>query len=174
MGTWFDRLPRAARIAVAGALMFVAVFGVLQLQAFDAGESFAASVLTFRAAVSAVIGLAGGVAAVVLGEQHVRRIFGSFEQGNAYSRALRTGELPAHIDPAVWRGWLGVSRQSLRWTPICVGVIAVIGVLQLVTREWADAVVFAVLAIWFVIVWRVQKERISRLTVAVEQRGAAA
>ena len=171
---WFDRLPRAARIAVTGALMFVAIFGVMQLQALDAGGSFSASALIVRAVFSAAFGLAGGVVAVVLGEQRVRRTFGSLECGNAYSRALRTGELPAHIDPVVWRGWLGVSRQSLRWTPICVAVIAVIAVLQVLTHRWADAVVVGLLVIWFVIVWRVQKGRISRLTVAVEQRAAAA
>ena len=62
MGTWFDRLPRAARIAVTGALMFVAIFGVMQLQAFDSGGSFSASALIVRAGFSAAIGLAGGVA----------------------------------------------------------------------------------------------------------------
>jgi hypothetical protein len=174
MEMWFDRLPRAARIGVTGAVMFVAIFGVMQLQAFDAGGSFSVSALIVRAVLSAAFGLAGGVVAVVLGEQRVRRTFGSLECGNAYSRAVRTGELPAHIDPAAWRGWLGVSRQSLRWTPICVVVMAVIAVLQVLTHQWADAVVVGLLVIWFVIVWRVQKRRISRLTVAVEQRAAAA
>ena len=134
---------------------------------------FSASAIV-QAELSAAVGLIVGVVAVVLGEQRVRRVFGSFEQGNAYSRALRTGELPAHIAPAVWRGWLSVSRQSMRWTPILIAVFAVCVVLQVLTHEWAHAVVFGVLVIWFAILWRVQKGRISRLTVAVEQRAAAA
>ncbi len=171
---WSYRLPRAARIAITAALMFVAMFGVLQLQTFDAGGSLSASTLIVEALLCAVIGLIAGVVAVPLGEQHVRRIFGSFEQCNAYWRALRTGELPAHIDPAVWRGWLSVSRKSMRWWPISIAVFVVIGVMQILNHDWGLAVLSAVLLIWYGICGPVQKGRISRLTVAVEQRTTAA
>jgi hypothetical protein len=174
METWFYRLPRAARIAVNGALVFVAFFGAMQLETLDAGGRFSGSALIYHAVLSAAVGLIGGVVAVVLGEQRVRRIFGSFEQGNAYRRALRTGELPAHIDPAVWRGWLSVSQRAMRWWPISIVSFAVIGVLEVLTYLWAHAVVFGVLVIWYGIWWRVQQGQISRLTLAVEQRAAAA
>jgi hypothetical protein len=63
---------------------------------------------------AAIVGVVFGVIGVVVGDQRIRRVYGSTEQAITYSRALRTGHLPSDIEPATWQSWLGVSRQSMR------------------------------------------------------------
>jgi len=53
-----------------------------------------------RAVMAAIIGVVFGVIGVVLGDQRIRRVYGSIEQAITYSQALRTGQLPADIEPA--------------------------------------------------------------------------
>jgi hypothetical protein len=173
METRFYQLPAAVRVAVTVVLMFGAMFGVFELMTLDSGRGGAGSSVLTRLVMAAVVATAAGVVIVVLGEKRMRKSYGSLDRAVEYFRALRTSELPAHIEVDTWRGWLAATRQEMRWTPIFVGVFAVIAVVYAATQQWASAALFAVLTAWFAVLWWVRRRRVSRLTSAVEQRAAA-
>ncbi|HKP39858.1 hypothetical protein [Mycobacterium sp.] len=174
MQTWFYRLPAAARAPITGVLSAAAIFGVMSLYTVSAPWGDTGESVTARIVVSMIAGMLTGVIGVVLGDQRMHRIYGSTDDALRYKRALRTGELPAEIEPAVWQGWLAVSSQSNRWAPAAVGVFAVLAVLQGLDHQWMLAALFALLAIWQSAVALVLRRRIARLTAAVGQRAAAA
>ncbi|MGX9788848.1 hypothetical protein [Mycobacterium sp. MMS18-G62] len=173
MQTWFYRLPATARALITGVLSAAAIFGVMSLYAVSAPWGDTSDSIIARAVVSTIAGMITGVVGVVLGDQRMHRVYGSTDDALRYKRALRTGELPAEIEPAAWHGWLGVSSQSNRWAPAAVGVFAVLAVLQGLNHQWILAALFALLAIWQSVVALVLRHRISRLTAAVGQRSAA-
>jgi hypothetical protein len=163
---WLYRLPMAARIGVFAVVVFGAFVGVDALVGLYTG-SLVSHLVT--AAVTAVV-----VAAVVmiLGERKVRRDFGSIERFIEYTRGLRTGELPAHIEPDVCRGWLNRSHKQNRMT-LVAGVLWVVATLvNLIGRSenhWGFSAIFALCAIDFLVLWQLGRRRISRLATAVEQ-----
>ena len=87
-------------------------------------------------------------------------------------RALPTGELPEHIDPDRWQGWLDVSRQSIRLTPLVAALFALVAVGQGVAHAWAFASFVSLLVVSFLVSWWVQRKRITRLAAAVERHAA--
>ena len=174
MQTWLYRLPPAARAAVTGAWGFVALFGVTQLAAIESGSAMFPDSVAARAVMAAIAGVVFGVIGVVLGDQRIRRVYGSTEQAIMYSQALRTGQLPADIEPAAWQRWLDVSRQSMRWTPVTVALFAVLAVLNSLNHGWALVALLAVMAIWFLVYGQVLRRRILRLATAIDQRERAA
>jgi hypothetical protein len=109
------RLPLAVRVIVTAAAVFSFTFVVADLDRLYHGYSGS---LVGLVAWAALVGLAVTVRVVVGNHGRLRRNFGSFEQYIAYRRALQTGELPARIEPAVWRGWLSSSRRSNRMAPL--------------------------------------------------------
>ena len=167
MQTWFYRLPSTVRALTSGALSAAAIFGVMSLYSVTEPWGYTGQSVTARLVVSIIAGMTGGVLGVVLGDQRTRRIYGSTEQAIAYLRALRTGQLPADIEPGTWHRWLDASRQSVKWAPAAVGVFAVLAVLQGLDRQWAVMSLFVVLALWQSVVTLVQRRRISRLATAV-------
>jgi hypothetical protein len=174
MHTSFYRLPRAARALITAAAFVAAMLGVSQLYALDnRSDSFYGSVNT-QLVLAAVTGLLVGVLTVVVGDRRIRRIYGTTEQAITYSRALRTGQLPTHIEPAAWQRWIDVSRKSIRTTPTTVAIFAVLAVLQGVGgHHWVVASLFVLLGIWLLVVRWVLRRRILRLTSAIDQRGRA-
>jgi hypothetical protein len=174
MQAWLLRLPAAARALITGAMSSAAIFGVMTLFAVSASWGDNHQSVIARAVLSTVAGMVAGIAGVLVGDQRMRRTYGSAEQAIVYSRALRTGELPAHIEPGTWQRWLAVSRQSNKWAPAAVGVFAVLAVLQIVSREWAPAALFVAFAIWQTIVALVLRYRIARLEAAVGGQAVAA
>jgi hypothetical protein len=170
MQTWYYRLPSAVRALTTGALSAAAIFGVMSLYAVTEPWGNTGQSVIVRLVVSAVAGMISGVLGVVLGDQRTRRIYGSTERAITYLRALRTGRLPADIDPGTWRRWLDAGRQSLKWAPAAVGVFALLAVLQSLDRQWAVMSLFALLAIWQLMVILVQRRRISRLSAAIDRR----
>jgi hypothetical protein len=171
MQAWFYRLPSAVRALTTGMFSAVAIFGVMSLYAVTEPWGNAGESVTARLVVSTVAGMLGGVLGVVLGDRRTRRIYGSTEQAIAYLRALRTGRLPAAIEPGTWRRWLDASRQSVKWAPAAVCTFAVLAGLQSVDRQWAVMLLFALLAAWQLVVTLVLRRRIARLATAVERRG---
>jgi hypothetical protein len=173
MQTWFHRLSPAARALLTAVWVFAAMFGVTQLSALDASSDMFHHSVVSRLVVAAVAGVLFGVIGVALGDRRIRRVYGSTAQAITYSRALRTGQLPADIQPAAWQRWLDVSRQSMRWTPLAVGMYAVLAVLNGLNHGWALSALLAVLAIWFVVYGLVLRRRILRLATAIDRRERA-
>lgn len=173
METQFYRLPPAVRVAITVVVMFGAMFGVFELMALDGGSGGGGSSVVSRLVTAAVVATVAGVVIVVLGDKRMRKTYGSVDRAVEYFRALRTGELPAHIEVDTWRGWLAGTRKEMTWTPILVGVFAVIAVVYAVTQQPASGALFAVLAAWFAIQWWVRRRRVARLASALEQRAAA-
>jgi hypothetical protein len=174
MQTWFYRLPPAARAGITAVWVFAAIFGVTQLEALDASSDMFHNSVVARLVAAAVAGVLFGVIGVVLGDQRIRRVYGSPAQAIIYSRALRTGQLPTDIEPTTWRRWLDVSRQSMRWTPVTVALFAVLAVLNSLNHGWALVALLAVMAIWFLVYGQVLRRRILRLATAIDQRERAA
>jgi hypothetical protein len=170
MRTWFYRLPATARALVLGVLSSAAIFGVMSLYTDSAPWGDTHDSVIARLVMSTIIGFLTGAVGVVMGDRRMHRLYGSTGQALTYTRALRTGELPAEIDPAAWQRWLAVSRQSNRWAPASVGVFALLAVLQSLGHEWIRAAVFVLLAIWEAAVLLVLRRRIARLAAAVGQR----
>jgi hypothetical protein len=170
MQTWYYRLPPAVSGLITAALVFVATFGVTELYALDPSSNTFPDSVVGRLVMSAAAGVFGGLAAVLLSNQRIRRVYGSPEHAFTYAYALRTGQLPRDIDPGVWQRWLDVSRQSIAWSPVTIAVYGGLAALQLVFHMWALALVFAVLTIWAAVTWRVMRRRVLRLATAVSQR----
>ena len=174
MQTWFYRLSPIARAVITGAWVFAALFGVTQLAALETSSATFPDSVAARAVMAAIFGVVFGVIGVVVGDRRIRRVYGSAEQVITYSRALRTGQLPTDIEPAAWRRWLDVSRQSMRWTPVTVALFAVLAVLKSLNHGWALVALLAVMAIWFLVYGQVLRRRILRLATAIDQRERAA
>jgi hypothetical protein len=169
----FYRLPAAARIVISAALFFGLLLLMTLLNAVDDHWHGDHGSLTWWLVFAAAGGLLFGILNVVLGDRRIRRIFGSTEQAVEYGRALRTGELPEHIEPDVWFFWLNISRQSNRWTPWGVSLFVVVAVGQSMAHAWAYAAAFTLLVIWLLVSWWVKRGRILRLATALAQRAAA-
>jgi hypothetical protein len=173
MQTWFFRLPATARMLITAVMAFAGVFGVMSLYTHSGPWGDTSESIVARLVVSMIVGVVTGVVGVLWGDQRMKRVFGSTAQALAYSRALRTGELPADdVDPVAWRAWLAVSKRSNRWAPASVGVFLGLALLQAVGHEWRMAALFVALAVWQSVLGLVMRRRISRLTAAVEKRAA--
>ena len=173
MQTWLYRLPPAARAAITSAWVFAALFGVTQLAALQAGSAMSPNSVAARAVMAAIVGVVVGVIGVVLGDQRIRRVYGSTEQAIMYSQALRTGYLPTDIEPAAWQRWLDVSRQSVRWTPVTVTLFVALALLNSLERQWALVTLLAIAAVWSLGYGLVLRRRTLRLATAIDQRAPA-
>jgi hypothetical protein len=169
----FYGLPMAVRVLITAVVTFGVVFGVLAVQ--PSHGTWAGS-LVAHLVVAAITGLLIAIVMVVT-ERGLRRDFGSIEQLIVYSRALRTGELPAHIEPDAWRAWLNRSRAINRRALIAPAILVVIGVVpSLIASSGYHSVtglVFALLVVWTLVAWRLTRGRVSRLATAVEERALA-
>jgi len=175
MDTWFYRLPKAARFVIYTAISF-GVVGVVAL-----GFTGVHTESLVRTLVQvAVIAVAVAAACTIFGERRLRRDFGSIEQFVDYSRALRTGELPARIEPDAWRGWLNRSRRQDRLLAVFACLLLVAWLLRILAHPseasqwgiWITTSLYALLAIGSMVSWQLRRGRISRLAAAVEQRAA--
>jgi hypothetical protein len=166
----FYGLPPAVRVLITAAVTFGVVFGILVAQ--PSHGTWAGS-LVAQLVVAAITGLLFALVMVV-SERRLRRGFGSIEQLIVYLRALRTGELPAHIEPDAWRAWLNRSRAANRRALITPAILVVIVVVpSLIASSGYRRVTglgFALLVVWSVVAWWVARGRISRLTTAVDER----
>ena len=170
--TWF-RWPLAVRVFMIAAVWFTYAFLVLLVGDLDSVIYSGSRIvhLEWAAFWAALMGLA--IAAVTFGAQRgLRRDFGSVEQFSAYHQALRTGELPARIEPDVWRGWLGGSRRQNRIGPLWACFLVVVGMWSVTHPSgyhWVTAWLFELLAIWYLVRWWGTRVRLARLGAEVER-----
>ena len=170
MQTRFYRLPAAVRALIIGVLSSAAIFGVMSYLSFSGSASDTHLPLIGRLLIATIAGMLAGAVGVVLGDQRMRRTYGSIDQALTYSRALRTGELPTQIEPAEWQGWLATSRQSNKWALTGIGVFALLAVLQSLEHDWMSTAMFALFAIFEAAAMFLMRRRIARLKAAVRQR----
>jgi hypothetical protein len=173
MQTWLYRLPQPVRAFITAVWVFTALFGTWEFAALDTTSDMTHDSIGVRLVVAAVAGLLAGFIGVAAGDRRLRRIYGSTDQAITYARVLRTGHLPTGIEPAAWQRWLEVSKQSMRWTPVTVAVLAVLAVLNALDHQWALPALLAAFAMWFFVYQRVLRRRIARLATAIDQRARA-
>lgn len=185
METWF-RLPQEVRILIYAVMGFALTLLAFLAWDFDRlYNGYNGSRMTGWLALAAVVGLLVGTwlsGFVLRVEKCFRRNFGSIEPFIAYKRALRTGELPAHIDPDAWRDSLWLSRGANRERRLLAYLVVVFVVVPFVvvpslTRQPAYHPVFAslfgLLALWSLVSsWR-RSARITRLAAEVERHSGA-
>ena len=127
--------------------------------------------LDWAAGLAALIGLAWAV----LGEDRdLRRNFATYDQYVEYHRTLRTGEMPADIEPELWRRRLTSSRtENLVRVALAVFFMTV-GIASIVADRgayhWVIASLCELLAIWLLVNWWGARERLERLAKAVDRQ----
>jgi hypothetical protein len=114
------------------------------------------------------------VAWMVLGkERDVRRNFASFEQYTEYNQTVRTGTMPADIEPDVWRARLRTSRRENLFRVFLAGFLVSVGSASILTDQsayhWVSALLFQLVAIWLLVNWWTTRERLASLAVEVER-----
>jgi hypothetical protein len=168
--TFWYRLPAAARVS-GTALYGFGVGMALSCLYYSVGGKVSA----FGMAMAGFLAVVALVAALVA-ERLVRRDFGSPQRYVVYADALRSGELPAHIEPDVWRGWLARSRRANRQAPVLALLLIVFGVGHGLTYPSLGHLVIAgFLALCtaaIVVNWHRDRGRIARLASALERRAA--
>ena len=120
---------------------------------------------------AAPMGLAGAV--LEWGSPRLRGSFDSVEQLIAYYRALRIGQLPARIEPDMWRSWLKSSRRTLGIHLFSACFLVAVGVSSILTYQsvyrWVTASLFELLAIRYLVIWWGSRVRLTRLAADVER-----
>ena len=171
------RLPMVVRAVIYAAVAFAVAYLACLAWDFDhLYDDYNASRMGGWLVVAALVCVL--VTGYLLGtDSRLHRDFGSMERFIAYKRSLRTGELPARIDPDVWRGWLRISRGSNRIGQLLTYLAVVFVVVPSLTRQPEYHPVFAssvgLLAVWrLVSSWR-RRARIARLAAEVERRAGA-
>jgi hypothetical protein len=90
---------------------------------------------------------------------------------------LRTGELPARINPDLWRRWLDVSRAAHRTAQLVAWLLLAFVVVPGLIRPPAHHLVFAVLvgvfAVWRLLSARRTRAQIGQLAADVERRAGS-
>jgi hypothetical protein len=166
--TFWYRLPAVARISGTG-LFGLGVGIALSYLYYSVGGTVSA----FGMAMAGYMAVAALIAALVA-EWLVRRDFGSTQRYVVYVGALRSGELPAHIEPDVWRGWLARSRRANRQAPVMALLLVVFGVGHgLNYASLGHLIIAGFLALCTAAIavnWHLQRRRIARLTTALERR----
>ena len=165
LAVWLSR-PWATRILLPAAMAAGGAFTVAYVdRLYDGSVGPLDGLLAWAAVVGAAV--AGRVAL----RTHPR--FPSLEQFFAYNRALNTGDLPAHVEPEVWRDWLRTSLRSNRVDMWWSALLVVLGLLPSVFGEsvcWVTASSFGLLAIRNLLAWRRRQRAFTGLASLVEQR----
>ena len=115
------------------------------------------------------------LAALVI-ERNLRRDFASYEEYTEYNQTLRTGRLPAAIEPDAWRRRLRSSRRENLIRPMLAGFLVAVGIASIATRQsvyhWVTASLFQLLAMWLLVKWWEWRDRLVSLTAEVERHDA--
>lgn len=111
--------------------------------------------------------------AVLSEERDLRRNFATFEEYSAYGQAVRSGGLPADIEPDVWRVRLKCTRRENLFRLVLACYFLATGVASVLTEHsvyrWVSASLFEVIAIYFLINWWTARERLTALMAAVDR-----
>jgi hypothetical protein len=167
-------LPFMVRVIVYAATGFVLAYLACVAWDFDRlYHGFSTARMGAWLAVAALIGVL--VTAHLIGaDGRVHREFGSTDRFVAYHQALRTGVLPARIDPEAWRRWLHVSRGANRTTQVVAWLLVAFVVVPDLIRAPRQHLLFAVLvgllAFWRLLSARRTRAQIATMAADVERR----
>jgi hypothetical protein len=104
----------------------------------------------------------------------LRRNLASFEQYAEYNETIRTGGMPADIEPDVWRRRLNSTRVENLMRLLVAGFLVAVGVSSILTDQsvyrWVTALLFELLAMWFLFHWWAMRQRLARLAAEVDRR----
>jgi hypothetical protein len=104
----------------------------------------------------------------------LRRNLASFEQYAEYNETIRTGGMPADIEPDVWRRQLKSTRVENLMKLLVAGFLVAVGVSSILTDQsvyrWVTALLFELLAMWFLFHWWAMRQRLARLGAEVDRR----
>jgi hypothetical protein len=169
----YFRTPRARRVLVIAAMGFTFAFLALLVADFDTVVYSSSRIvhLVWAALFAALMGLVSAIAEFA--EPTLRGTSGSIEQLIEYDRALRTGGLPARIEPDVWRAWLKSSHRTLGEWLLWACFFGAVGVLTILTHQsgyhGVTASLFELLAIWMLLAWWGKRAHIAQLAAKVER-----
>lgn len=161
-GCWAVYVPFSAALAFSGA------FALAYLDRHYQGSSGSLDRLVAWAAVV-------GLAVATHGAVRLRVLFGPFEQHIAFARALRTGVLPAHIEPEVWRNRLNRIHSVNEIEPWWAALLAVTGLWPSVTNHsayWVTASSFGLLAMQILTSRQLSRAQITTLENELGRRTA--
>ena len=161
----------ARRLASGFLMWFAGAFVVLLL--VDLGTLVFGGPWIMRLDVAAGLAALTGLAWTLLGEDRdLRRNFASYDQYLEYHRTLRTGEMPADIEPELWHRRLTGSRKENWVRAVLAGLFIVLGIATIVAGRngyhWVIASLCQLVAIWLLINWWGARERLRRLAKAVD------
>ena len=126
--------------------------------------------LKWACAWAAPMGLVSAI--VVIGDPTTRRRGGAVEPLIDYERAVRTGELPAQLEPEVWRRWLRMSRWFYGFVVLWPCFFAAVGVWAILTDptgyHWVVASLLQLLAVRLCIRWWRMRARLAQLAAEVD------
>ena len=163
---------RLIPIAVGGFVLAFLILLVADLEAIVHGGPRIMG-LRWAAGYAAVFGFT--LAALVI-ERNLRRDFASYEEYTEYNQTLRTGRLPAAIEPDAWRRRLRSSRRENLIRPMLAGFLVAVGIASIATRQsvyhWVTASLFQLLAMWLLVKWWEWRDRLVSLTAEVERHDA--
>lgn len=163
----------AGRLASGFLMWFAGAFLVLLL--VDLGTLVFGGPWIVRLDVAAGAAALVGLAWAALGEDRdLRDNFASYDQYVEYHRTLRTGEMPADIEPELWHRRLLSSRKENWVRAVLAGFFIALGIATIVAGRngyhWVIASLCQLLAIWLLINWWGARERLRRLTKAVDRQ----
>ncbi|MFI5509216.1 hypothetical protein ACIA48_17250 [Mycobacterium sp. NPDC051804] len=166
-------MPLAGRLASSFLMWSVVAFLVLLL--VDLGTLAFGGPWIMRLDVAAGLAALVGLAWALLGEDRdLRRNFASYDKYLEYHRTLRTGEMPADIEPELWHRRLAGSRQENWARAMLAGFFTVLGIAAIAAGRngyhWVIASLCELMAIWLLINWWVARERLRRLAKAVDRQ----
>lgn len=167
------QIPVAARLFGAAAFGFGSAFLTLLLADLDAVVFCNALIehLEWAGAWAAPMSLVSAIS--LFGYPSIRLGAGPVEPLIEYERAIRTGELPARVEPEVWRGWLRSSRWFYGMCVLWPCFFAAVGGWAILTDptgyHWVVAMLLQLLAIRLGLNWWRTRVRLAQLAAGVDR-----
>lgn len=166
-------MSQAGRLVSGFVMWFAGAFLVLLIA--DLGTLVFGGPWIMRLDLAAGLAALMGLAWVALGEDRdLRRNFATYEQYVEYHRTLRTGEMPADIEPERWRHRLASSRTENLVRLLLAGFFMTVGIASILADRgayhWVLASLCQLLAIWLLVNWWGARERLRRLARAVDRQ----
>ena len=117
--------------------------------------------------------LVGAALAALASDRRRRCDFASSAQFAEYNRAVERGELPASVEPDVWRSRLRISRRQALGPLVLACFLLAVGVFSILTRpsayHWVSSSLFELLALWYLVLWWAARVRLTQLASDVER-----
>lgn len=169
-GVFASSLP--GRLASGFLMWFAGAFLVLLV--VDLGTLVFGGPWIMRLDVAAGVAALMGLAWAALGEDRdLHRDFTSYDQYLEYHHTLRSGGMPADLDPALWQRRLAGSRRENWVRAVLAGFFMLLGIASIAAGRhgyhWVVAALCQLVAIWLLINWWGARERLRRLGKAIDR-----